>query len=162
MPRTKTSTRSRTRTRTRLSFAQLLAVMSTKIKSKMLGQNGHFPFVSNALNNTQLWEHREGGGASRGVARIPLVTWAALAMCVCVRVCLPRIQLSPARILRAAKAGTRGRRRWASGRARERREGGCGGCSLNAHPYYHWGETRQERRAPNDAAGIVIFTKLRT
>lgn len=50
----------------------------------MLGQNGHFPFVSNALNNTQLWEHREGG---RGVARIPLVTWAALAMCVCVWVC---------------------------------------------------------------------------
>lgn len=32
-------------------------------------------------------------------------------MCVCVRVCLPRIQLSPARILRAAKAGTRGRHR---------------------------------------------------
>lgn len=42
------------RTRRRLSFAQLLAVMSTKIKSKMLSQNGHFPFVSNALNNTQL------------------------------------------------------------------------------------------------------------
>lgn len=47
--------------------------------------------------------------AGEGVARIPLVTWDPVALgCVCVRVCLPRIQLSPARVLRAAKAGTTG------------------------------------------------------